>query len=192
VRFTPTAVDGVVIVELEPIADERGFFARAWCPDEFRDAGLDTTWVQENVSYNTRRGTLRGLHFQSPPHAEVKLVRCTRGAVWDVAVDLRPDSPSFRRSVGVELSADNHRSLYIPEGCAHGYLTLTDDVEMRYLTSHPYAAQAATGVPYDDPLLAVEWPDEPLVLSENDRKWTPFAGVDDPRLGDGERPGRAA
>lgn len=191
-RFTPTAVDGVVIVELEPIEDERGFFARAWCPEEFAEAGLHTTWVQENIAYNTRRGTLRGLHFQSAPYAEVKLVRCTRGAVWDVAVDLRPDSPSFRRSVGVELSGDNHWSLYIPEGCAHGYLTLTDDVEMRYLTSHPHAPQASTGIRYDDPLLAVEWPGEVLLLSENDRTWPPLTGVDDARLDGGERPERAA
>jgi dTDP-4-dehydrorhamnose 3,5-epimerase len=192
VRFVPTAVDGVVIVELEPIEDERGFFARAWCPDEFADAGIATTWVQENIAYNTRRRTLRGLHFQSAPHAEVKLVRCTRGQVWDVAVDLRPDSPTFRQSVGVELSAENHRSLYIPEGYAHGYLTLSDGVEMRYLTSHPYVPEASTGVPYADPFLAVEWPGEPEILSEKDRTWPPLTGADDVRLGRPEQSGRAA
>jgi dTDP-4-dehydrorhamnose 3,5-epimerase len=192
VRFVHTAVDGVVIVELELIEDERGFFARAWCPDEFANAGLDVTWVQENVAYNSRRGTLRGLHFQTAPHAEVKLVRCTRGVVWDVAVDIRPDSPTFRESVGVELTAENHRSLYIPEGCAHGYLTLTDDVEMRYLTSHPHAPHAAAGIRYDDPLLAVRWPGEALILSEKDRTWEPLAGVDDVRLAPGERPERVA
>jgi dTDP-4-dehydrorhamnose 3,5-epimerase len=187
VRFVPTAVDGVVIVELEPIEDERGFFARAWCPDEFADAGIPTTWVQENIAYNVRRGTLRGLHFQSAPHAEVKLVRCTRGVVWDVAVDLRPESPTFRQSVGVELSAENHRSLYIPEGCAHGYLTLSDDVEMRYLTSHEHAPQSAGGILYNDPFLAVEWPGEALILSEKDRTWPPLSGVDDIRLSGSER-----
>lgn len=173
-RFAHTGVDGVLVVDIEPIVDERGFFARAWCPAEFGAAGLHATWVQESVAYNVQHGTLRGLHFQRSPHAEVKLVRCTRGAVWDVAVDLRPRSTTFREAVGVELSADNHRSLYIPEGCAHGYLTLTDDVDMRYLMSYPYVPDAASGVRYDDPMLDVTWPGEILVVSEKDRSWPPL------------------
>jgi dTDP-4-dehydrorhamnose 3,5-epimerase len=172
----------VVVVDLEPIRDERGFFARAWCPDEFAAAGLDVRWAQENVAFNVHKGTLRGLHLQLPPHSEVKLVRCTRGGVWDVAVDLRPDSPTYRRSTGVELTADNHRSLLVPKGCAHGYLTLVDTVEMRYLTSHPYAPDAATGVRYDDPFVDVEWPGNVTVVSENDRTWPLLAGDGDPRL----------
>jgi dTDP-4-dehydrorhamnose 3,5-epimerase len=191
-RFTPTAVDGVVIVEIEPIEDERGFFARAWCPDEFAKAGLHTVWAQENVAHNKRRGTLRGLHFQTAPHAEVKLVRCTSGAVWDVAVDLRPGSPSFLQHVGVDLTQENHRSLYIPEGCAHGYLTLSDKVELRYLTSHPYAPHAATGLMFDDPALDIRWPGDVRLLSENDRTWAPLAGVGDARLAGGERSEGAA
>lgn len=181
-QFSPTAVEGVVVVEIEPILDERGFFARSWCPIEFANAGLHSTWVQENLAYNLYRGTLRGLHFQRAPHAEVKLVCCTRGAVWDVAVDLRPSSATFRRWFGIELSAENHRKLYIPEGCAHGYLTLTDDVEMRYLTSHAYEPSAASGVRYDDPLLDVRWPDEILILSDNDRTWSPLESGLDARL----------
>ena len=136
-KFAETAIGGVFAIDLEPVEDDRGFFARSWCPAEFEAAGLRVTWAQENVAFNRRAGTLRGLHFQREPHWEVKLVRCTRGAVWDVAVDLRPQSATYLSSIGLELGANNRRSLYIPEGCAHGYLTLTDDVEMRYLTSRP-------------------------------------------------------
>lgn len=181
-KFSETSIPGVIAIDIQQIRDERGFFARAWCPDEFAAAGLDVPWAQENLAFNLVEGTLRGLHFQRPPHAEVKLVRCTRGAVWDVAVDLRPESPTFRRSTGLELSDDNHRSLLIPVGCAHGYVTLTDTVEMRYLTSHPYAAAAASGVRYDDPYLDVDWPVEASVLSENDLSWPLLDGSDDSRL----------
>jgi dTDP-4-dehydrorhamnose 3,5-epimerase len=181
-KFTSTRIPGVVVVDIEPVRDSRGFFARAWSPDEFSAAGIDVEWAQENVAFNEHKGTLRGLHFQLPPHAETKLVRCTRGRVWDVAVDLRPASPTFAQSTGVELNADNRRSLLVPVGCAHGYLTLSDHVEMRYLTSHPYAPQAASGVRYDDPALAVEWPEEVRLLSENDRTWQLLDADADPRL----------
>jgi dTDP-4-dehydrorhamnose 3,5-epimerase len=184
VQFSETAVKGVFVIDLEPVRDDRGFFARAWCPAEFAAAGLLVTWAQENVAYNRQKGTLRGLHYQRSPHWEVKLVRCTRGSVWDVAVDLRPESSSYRSFVGVELSADNRRSLYIPEGCAHGYLTLTDDVEMRYLTSRPYAPEAAMGVLYDDPELGISWPGKILVVSENDRTWPALTATAPPELGD--------
>lgn len=181
-KFTRTGIPGVVVVDIEPIRDERGFFARAWSPDEFAEAGIDVLWAQENVAFNSAKGTLRGLHFQLPPHAEVKLVRCTMGAVWDTAVDLRPDSPTYRKSTGVELTADNHRSLLVPIGCAHGYLTLEDEVEMRYLTSHPYAPKAATGVRYDDPYVDVEWPGDITALSKSDSSWPSLTGDDDPRV----------
>jgi dTDP-4-dehydrorhamnose 3,5-epimerase len=170
-RFTPTAVDGAFVIDVDPVADERGFFARTWCRDEFATRGLVTSFPQENVTFNHRRGTLRGLHLQLVPHAEAKVVRCTRGRAWDVAVDLRPGSPTRRRIAGVELSADNHRMLYVPEGCAHGYLTRVDDTEVSYLTSAIYAPDAATGVRHDDPALDVPWPEPVLVVSAADRSW---------------------
>ncbi len=170
-RFQETELAGVFVIDLEPIEDQRGFFARAWSPDDFVSRGLTPTIAQVNVAYNHRRGTLRGMHFQRPPHDEAKLVRCTRGAIHDVAVDLRPGSPTFRRSVAAELTMDNRRMLFIPEGLAHGYQTLTDDVEVAYQTSKPYAPDAATGVRYDDPALAIEWPLPVEVISENDRGW---------------------
>ncbi len=131
------------------------------------------------MAFNPRQGTLRGMHLQAAPHAERKLVRCTRGAVWDVALDLRPGSGSWGRSVGVELSADNHRALLVPEGCAHGYLTLADDSEVRYLTSHPYAPSAATGVRHDDPTLGLEWPGQILLVSAADATWPLLDSRDD-------------
>lgn len=133
--------------------------------------GLVSSFTQENLASSPRSGTLRGLHFQRSPHAEAKLVRCTRGRVWDVAVDLRPSSPAYRRSIGIELGADDARMLYVPEGCAHGYVTLDDDTEVCYLTSHRYAPHAAAGVRYDDPLLAIEWPCEIVLASPADRGW---------------------
>ena len=173
-RFVETDVAGAWIVDVEPIEDERGFFARAFSRDEFVERGMNVDFVQENIGYNARAGTLRGLHLQHEPHGEAKLVRCTRGAVWDVAADVRPGSPSYGRWAGLELSAENRRMLYVPEGCAHGYLTLIADSELRYLTTHGYVAASATGVPYDDPVLGVEWPAPIELMSENDRSWTPL------------------
>ena len=175
-RFVETQVDGAWIVDVEPIEDERGFFARAFSRDEFVERGLNVDFVQENIGYNTRPGTLRGLHLQRAPHAEAKLVRCTRGVVWDVAADVRPGSPSYGRWAGVELSAENRRLLYVPEGCAHGYLTLEADSELRYLTTYEYVAASATGVPYDDPALGIDWPASIELMSDNDRSWTPLGG----------------
>ena len=159
------------MVDLEPFEDERGFFARAWSPDEFEARGLNPALAQVNVGFNARRGTLRGLHFQHAPHQEAKLIRCTRGAIYDVAVDLRPGSPTLHRWVSVELTMDNHRMLYIPEGCAHGYVTLTDDAEIAYQTSKAYAPDAAAGARYDDPAFGIEWPIAVEVISEQDRTW---------------------
>ena len=170
-RFTATPVQGVTIIEVDRIVDDRGFFGRVWCRDEFAEHGLDTEWVQANVGRSTQAGTLRGMHYQRDPHAEVKLVRCTRGSVYDVALDLRPESSSYLRWAGVTLEADAHTMLYIPEGCAHGYQTLADDSEIVYFTSAPYARDAATGVRYDDPAFGIHWPREVAVISEQDAGW---------------------
>jgi len=179
VIFHGTDIEGVTVVEIAEIRDERGFFARSWCEDEFAERGIGGGWAQENIGFNPRRGTLRGLHLQIAPHAERKLVRCTRGAVWDVAVDLRQGSSSWGRSVGVELTADNHTMLHVPDGCAHGYLTLADDTEVRYLTSRRYAPAAATGVRYDDPMLGLAWPEEIVLVSEADASWALLGARDD-------------
>lgn len=170
-RFTATAVAGVYVVEIEPRPDERGFFARTWCVEEFARAGLETRLDQCGVAYNVQRGTLRGLHYQLPPWAEVKLVRCTRGAVFDVALDLRPGSATFRRWVGTELSAENRRALYIPCGCAHGLLTLDADSEVFYQISAPYRPGSARGVRWDDPLFGIEWPAPVRVIAPRDRDY---------------------
>ena len=169
--FESTEIDGVWVVGLEPIADERGFFARTWCAREFAEHGIASTFVQENVGYSTHAGTLRGLHYQREPHAEVKLVRCTAGAVWDVAVDLREASPTRFRWCGIELTAEARNMLYVPEGCAHGYLTLTDGAEVRYLTSAYYEPAFASGARYDDPRFGIRWPEPVTVLSDQDRGW---------------------
>jgi dTDP-4-dehydrorhamnose 3,5-epimerase len=175
-KFADTFVQGVVIAELEPIHDERGFFARAWCARELGEHGLRGDFVQENVGFSARAGTLRGLHLQSSPHEEVKLVMCTQGAAWDVAVDTRENSPTFGSWIGVELTADARNMLYIPEGCAHGYITLRDDTELRYVTSAFYEPAAATGFRYDDPAFGIDWPAEIVVVSDRDRDW-PFVGA---------------
>jgi dTDP-4-dehydrorhamnose 3,5-epimerase len=170
-RFDRTPIEGVAVVEVEPIEDERGFFARSWCLREFADHGLHASFVQENVGFNRLSGTLRGLHFQHAPFEEVKLVKCTSGVVWDVAVDLRLSSPTYCRWTGVELSAQKRTMLYVPKGCAHGYLSLTDRAEIRYLTSEFFEPDAASGVRYDDPALALKWPAEIRLVSERDRTW---------------------
>jgi dTDP-4-dehydrorhamnose 3,5-epimerase len=179
-KFASTSIEGVRVVDLEPIVDERGFFARAWCSREFASNGLAATFVQENVGVSTRAGTMRGLHYQRAPHEEVKLVRCTAGAVWDVAVDLRAGSPTLHSWVGVELSAKRRRMLVVPEGCAHGYVSLEDGAEVRYLTSAFYAPEHATGVRYDDPAIGIEWPRAIEVVSDQDRSW-PLIGSNDER-----------
>ena len=171
VRFVHTQVEGVVIVDIDRIDDDRGFFARTWCEREFADNGIDVTFVQENIGFNMRAGTLRGLHFQRHPFEELKLVRCSAGSIWDLAVDLRTESPSYLQSVSVELTAESRRMLIVPEGCAHGYLTLTDGAEVTYLTSTFYEPRAAAGVRYDDPLLKLDWPSDVSVLSDADRSW---------------------
>jgi dTDP-4-dehydrorhamnose 3,5-epimerase len=170
-NFSPTAIEGVVVIEPEKLADERGFFARAWCREAFAKHGLNPDVAQANIGFSPRRGTLRGLHYQTEPYAEAKLVRCTRGEIYDIAVDLRPASPTFLGWIGLRLAADSHRMLYVPEGCAHGYLTLTDDVEVSYQASRPYVPEAARGRRYDDPALGIDWPIAPRVVSAQDLSW---------------------
>lgn len=172
---TPLELDGAFIVDLELREDERGFFARTWARDEFEAHGLNPAIEQCNLSFNHLRGTLRGLHFQRAPYAEVKLIRCTRGAIFDVIVDLRPESATYTRWLGVELSAENRRALYVPEGFAHGYQTLVDATETHYQVSEPYAPQAEGGVRWDDPAFQIEWPAaETRTISDKDRAWPDY------------------
>lgn len=172
--FGKTPLEGVWVIDAEIIPDERGFFARTWSLQEFRDRGLETRIVQCSASYNRLKGTLRGLHFQIAPHAEAKIVRCTRGSVFDVAVDLRRSSPTYRKWWGVELSSQNRRMLYIPENCAHGFLSLEDDTEVHYQISAPYRPEAARGVRWNDPAIGIVWPAEPVVMNERDRDYPDF------------------
>ena len=174
-RFRPTVIGGVVAVDLERREDPRGFFARSFCRDEFETQGLPGVFVQCNVSWNARRGTLRGMHFQKAPSREGKLVRCTSGAVWDVALDVRPDSPTFLRWTGVELSAGNRTALYIPPGIAHGFQTLSDDAEVFYQMTDMYAPGLADGVRWNDPAFGIVWPIPDPILSERDMSYPSFA-----------------
>lgn len=173
--FTQTKITGVFVVELEPRRDERGFFARQWCADEFVRAGLDPRISQINIARSARAGTLRGVHYQRAPHAEVKLVRCTRGAVFDLAVDLRVGSPTFRQWFGIELDDESGRMLYIAEGCGHGYLTLAANTDLVYQASVPYSPKSATGVRHDDPAFNIVWPEPIKVISQQDLHWPDFS-----------------
>jgi len=168
--FSGLPLKGAFAIEVERLEDERGFFARTFCLDEFARHGIALRVAQSSVSYNRRQGTLRGLHYQAPPHQEAKLVRCTRGAAFDAIADLRPDSPTFRQWAALELSADNGRLIYIPEGFAHGFQTLADDTELLYQISVPYVPEAARGIRWDDPELSIEWPPAATrVVSPRDR-----------------------
>jgi dTDP-4-dehydrorhamnose 3,5-epimerase len=170
-RFHPLPLPGCFRIEIERIADERGFFARTFCSDEFGRLGLVTDFVQHSVSFNKKRGILRGLHFQAPPHQETKLVRCTAGAAFDVCVDLRPASPTFGRWHAETISAENRTMLYLAAGCAHGFQTLADDTEIYYEISPAYVAGAGRGIAYDDPVLGIDWPVTEPILSKADRAW---------------------
>jgi len=173
-RFISTPIEGAWLIELEQHADERGSFARTFCAREFAAHGLVTEFPQHSQSFNRAKHTLRGLHFQRLPHQETKLVSCIRGAVFDVCVDLRPGSPSFRRWHGVELSAETGAQFYIPAGCAHGFLSLSDNACVNYLISTYHAPEASAGLRYDDPAFAIAWPARPAVMSEKDRAWPRF------------------
>jgi len=179
VDFEATAIEGVHVVRPRKLVDERGFFARVSCEQELAERGLIGRFVQANAGLSTRRGTMRGLHFQRAPHEEAKLVRCTRGRVFDVAVDLRPGSPTYALWFGLELDADEHTMLYVPPGCAHGYLTLVDAAEVVYQTSAAYAPDAVGGRRWDDPAFGIDWPAAVEVVSEQDRSWPLLANAGD-------------
>ena len=172
--FTQTPIPGAYLIDLEKRGDERGFFARAFCVQEFAAHGLVTHFVQVNNSLSAERGTLRGMHYQLAPRAETKLVRCIRGALFDVILDLRPGSPTFGRSFGAELTAENRRMMYVPKGFAHGFLTLADATEAFYFVDESYAPQAERGVRWNDPRFAIQWPFAPSVLSDKDRNQRDF------------------
>ena len=173
-KFLPTPLGGAHVVELEPQEDERGYFARSFCREEFAQRGLKSEFAQCSVSLNHRRGTLRGMHYQVKPHQEAKLVRCTRGRIQDVIVDLRAGSPSFKQWLAVELSADNSRMLYVPEGFAHGFLTLADDTEVFYQISEVHHPESARGFRWNDPAFGIAWPAPVQVISDRDRDYPNF------------------
>jgi dTDP-4-dehydrorhamnose 3,5-epimerase len=172
--FHPTKLAGVVEVHLDPRNDERGFFARSWCEREFASQGLNPRLVQCDVSFNAKKGTMRGMHYQAEPYAEAKLVRCTQGVIYDVAVDLRVQSPTFKQWVGTVLSAENRHMLFIPEGCAHGFLTLADNTEVFYQMSEYYHPESARGVRFDDPAFQISWPEKIEMISERDGTYPDF------------------
>ncbi len=171
--FSETTVAGAKVIDPDPRGDSRGRFMRTWCAREFAENGLDFLPVQANMGFSVRKGTLRGLHLQVAPELEAKLVRCTRGAIFDLVLDLRPESPTYRKWYGTELTPENGRMLYVPEHCAHGYQTLQENTEMHYMTSAYYAPQAACGVRFDDPAFHIEWPLVATIVSDQDRNW-PF------------------
>lgn len=173
-RFVETPLRGAVILEIEKSDDERGFFARTYCEREFKEHGLTFEFRQCSVSYNVKKGTIRGLHYQAAPHEEEKIVRCTMGAIFDVAVDLRPESPSFRKWLGVELNAENRRMLFLPKGLAHGFQTLRDGSEVFYQISGEYHPESVRGVRWDDPAFRVDWPERVTSISTRDRSFLDF------------------
>lgn len=173
--FHKTKISGAFLIEPERAIDERGFFARTWCRQEFAERGLDATLLQCSVSFNKSRGTLRGIHYQQLPHDETKLVRCTRGAIYDVIIDLRPESATFTSWQAFELTSENRHELHIPKGLAHGFLTLCDDCEVFYQISAAYSSVAASGVRWDDPAFGIEWPEAPRVISERDASFGLFS-----------------
>ena len=181
-KFTETPLAGAYVIELEKRGDERGFFARYYCEREYAEHGLSTPFVQINNSLAVEKGTLRGMHFQLPPMAETKVVRCIRGALWDCIVDLRPNSPTFCRHFAVELSAENRTMFYVPKGFAHGFISLTDNSEALYLVDQFYAPEMERGVRYNDPMFNIDWPLEPKVISEKDSQHPDFDPKEYPNL----------
>ncbi len=173
-KFTPTKISGAYLIEIEPLTDERGFFARSFCANEFQQQGLNTNFVQSSVSFTAQKGTIRGMHYQVAPDTETKLVRCTKGAIYDVILDLRPESPTFKQWVATELTADNHQMFYIPSGCAHGLQTLVDDTEVFYQMAGVYNANSARGVRWNDPAFRLEMPLAVSVINDRDRSYPDF------------------
>jgi dTDP-4-dehydrorhamnose 3,5-epimerase len=177
-KFLETKLKGAYVIEIEPISDNRGFFARSWCQQEFRDRGLNPNLVQCNISFNTNKGTLRGMHYQAKPHEEAKLVRCTRGSIYDVIIDIRPDSSTFKSWLSIELSAENRKALYIPEGFAHGFQTLENNTEVFYQMSDFYHPESAKGIRWNDPTLAVDWLlRNDLIVSIKDQQYPLFETI---------------
>ncbi len=176
--FSRATLGGAFIIEPKPVADERGFFARAWCQREYEARGLNSRLVQCSISFNKKKGTLRGMHYQVKPHEEAKLVRCTMGAIYDVIIDLRPDSPAFKKWMAVELTADNRRMLYVPEGFAHGFQTLEDNTEVFYQMSEFYAPECARGIRWNDPAIGIRWPSGELIISSRDQSYPDFTSSD--------------
>ena len=173
-KFEETKLPGIFEIHIEPKADDRGFFARSWCRKEFEAHGLDARMAQCNISFNRRKGTLRGVHYQVPPYSEAKVVRCTHGSIYDVIVDLRPQSPTFKQWTAIVLTAEKRNMAYVPENCAHGFLTLEDETEVFYLMSEFYDAASARGVRFDDPAFGIAWPATVEVISERDRTYPDF------------------
>jgi len=168
VKFTETKLKGAYVIEVEPLADERGFFARSWCQKEFAEHGLDANLVQCNISFNLKKGTLRGMHYQAKPHEEAKLIRCTKGAIYQVVIDIRPDSFTFKQWVAVELTAENRKMLYVPKGMASGFQTLMDNTEVFYQMAEFYHPESAKVVRWDNPAFEIEWPIEVKIISDKD------------------------
>ena len=175
--FKKTALKDAWIIDLNKLTDERGFFARSFCIKEFEDHGIKFPIAQSNVSYNYKKQTLRGMHYQLEPHGEAKLVRCTKGSIHDVIIDVRSDSPTYGKWIGVELSEKNYRMLYVPEGFAHGFITLEDETEVTYQVSEFYTPGAEQGIRWDDPAFSIEWPLDPKIISEKDKSWLPYKDV---------------
>ena len=173
--FHETPLEGAYVIEPKKIVDDRGFFGRVWCKDEFEQIGLNYHLAQSNFGFSHHKGTLRGLHFQVAPHAEVKILRCTKGSIFDVIVDLRRDSKTFKKWFGIELNEKNSKMIYVPEGFAQGYMTLEDNTEIYYHTTCSYHPESAFGVRYNDPAFQIDWPLKPAVISEQDQKWPDFA-----------------
>jgi len=173
-KFIETKLKNAYIIEPQRVEDERGFFARTFCTREFKSQGIDSHFVQCNISFNRMKGTLRGMHYQIAPHEEAKLVRCTMGAVYDVIIDLRPDSETFKQWISIELTSDNRKMLFIPDNVAHGFLTLEDDTEVFYQMSEFYAPESARGIRWNDPAFAIQWPNKVRVISDRDRNCPDF------------------
>jgi dTDP-4-dehydrorhamnose 3,5-epimerase len=173
-KFTEVGIPGARLIDIEPIGDDRGFFARSWCAREFEAEGLTPRTCQANISFNPHKGTLRGVHWQTGAHAETKLVRCVRGAIYDVVVDLRPESPSYLRWYGAELTADNRRMLFVPRNCGHALITLEENTEVHYMVSEFYMPNAERGARFDDPAFGIDWPMEMQVISEKDANWPAY------------------
>lgn len=172
--FTETRLKGAYLIEIEPIDDERGFFARSWCEKEFRKAGFNANLRQCNISFNKKKGALRGMHYQDSPFLEAKLVRCTMGSIYDVIIDIRKESDTYRQWISVELSAQNRRMIYVPENFAHGFQTLEDNTEVFYQMSEFYHPECATGVRWDDPAFEIDWPDDERIISTSDRSFPDY------------------